>query len=449
LIGLCFAGAWISGQLVREQAGPWPSTTEAKSLFSQWCGGGAATPSGCDTVLASRWSAVDFSFPVFDRSLSIRPQRVVVPVAFVGLAYFVFLGTWFVLGAPPRAWGHGWYLIPLLTAGCGAVGSMVLLWFMIFTIETWCFWCAVTHAINGLIVIGAWWLRPRRDAVLRERGRVAAAAGAAAFARAMFRAPDALRTCVVAAVLVTGLWIYRDTKLETRAQVANLLPFKKFVDERMDDSQFLVREYLSQPRLWDPKETEDFHDPTLLVFSDFECPHCACFASKWRTEYRRRWSGPLRVEFRHLPLDKACNDSLAKGVHLGACEASYAAEAARLQGGNAAFQQMHDGLFQFSRELGVDTYRALAQRFGLDEERLVADMGRRAVREAVARDVALADELGVTGTPSLILNGRPVPDFCANNPVFWQAVSNEFARRAADANRTPVPSNVHADTGAS
>jgi predicted DsbA family dithiol-disulfide isomerase len=360
----------------------------------------------------------------------------------------VFLGAWYVLGAPPRPWGHYWYLVPLLTTGCGLMASVAMICVMVFLLKAWCFWCLIAHAVNGLLVIGTWWLRPRWDALSRERSRIAALHDARTFARATFPAAAAARTVALAGLLVAGLWVYRGVKLDTREQVARLLPYKKFVETRLREPAFLVREFLSQPQRALPEAGVD-GVPTLAIFSDFESPHCACFAGKWPTEYRPRWSGDIKVQFRHLPLDAACNPMAQSGEHPNSCEASYAAEAARLQGGESAFWRMHDELFRRRRRLGPDLYATLAADIGLDGERLIEDMDDAAVKEAVARDVALAEKLGVRSTPSLLLNGRAVPDFCTYNPIFWEAISGELQVGSATVKSSHLPDTAHDDGDAS
>ena len=87
MVVLCACGAWISGELLRERAGPWPSLEPVEgrqSLFTRFCGTGADGKSGCASVLQSDFSAIDFDVPVLTRELTIRRVRVVMPVAFIG-----------------------------------------------------------------------------------------------------------------------------------------------------------------------------------------------------------------------------------------------------------------------------------------------------------------------------------------------------------------------------
>jgi protein-disulfide isomerase-like protein with CxxC motif len=86
---------------------------------------------------------------------------------------------------------------------------------------------------------------------------------------------------------------------------------------------------------------------------------------------------------------------------------------------------MHDLLFAHSRRLDVGLYPELATAIGLNGKQLLEDMNSERVRQRVAGDVALAAELGVTGTPTVFLNGRRVPQLCATSPIFWEAVAKD------------------------
>jgi len=436
-VALCGAGTWISAELVKEQAGPWPSSKHSPRLVSGLCGSSGDGESGCAAVLQSDWSAVDFNVPTVTRALTVQWTRVVVPVAFIGLAYFVFLGVWHTFAGPPQAWGRRWYLIPLLSVLAGTAGSAFLLWVMVFKLQAPCKWCLVTHAINGLLLVSTlcMWPSARRRTIRMTFDR--SDPGYAPSVRARLTAAAALKVTGFAALVIAGLWVYRTAKLDIRREVGKLLPYKQFVRHLENDPDFLLREYYAEPRHFIPGGFADDEaqsklvDPTVVIFSDFLCPHCACFASRWEQEFRRNWEGPLQVSFRHFPRCHECNDTVTAKGHPEACRASYASEAARSQGGEAAFWQMHDLLFKYSRRLGDRSYSALATRIGLDADKLVADMDSVAVREAVAADVALAAELGVKSTPTAFLEGRRVPRLCLNNPVFWEAIAAELSPGAA------------------
>ena len=164
----------------------------------------------------------------------------------------------------------------------------------------------------------------------------------------------------------------------------------------------------------------------MMVFSDFQCPLCACSLGLWEDRRGTRWKGTFRVEFHHFPLSKECNDTVTRDVHPESCRAGYAAEAARLQGGEKAFWMMHDLLFKEARRLAEISNDQLARKIGLDGERLVRDMESQVIKQAVADDVALGKKLGVEATPTVVLNGRRVPAYCLHNPLFWEAIAKEL-----------------------
>ncbi len=140
---------------------------------------------------------------------------------------------------------------------------------------------------------------------------------------------------------------------------------------------------------------------TLEEFGDFQCPPCGRLhpeLKKLESEY-----GParLRVMFRQFPL----------AMHAHALEAARAAEAAGVQG---QFWEMHDLLYENqakwneardARQIFINFAIAL----GLDSERFARDMDSAQASERVERDQARGNSLGVTGTPTVFVNGREVP----------------------------------------
>ena len=464
MVALCGLGAWFSGELLREHAGPWPGTEGSSNYVGRLCGGVGGVQSGCAAVLESDWSAIDITVPSLTRGLSLTRTRVVIPVAFIGLAYFVLLGCWFLFAGPPRQWGR-WYVVPLMVVAAGACGSITLLWVLLFKIGASCVWCMITHGINGLLLLGVFRLRPKLRARSGdvERGATARAPLKGGFhsargwehkdvecsnpvsssPRVALAPAVAFRIVGFAMFVVASAWAYRGAKLETRAQVAKLIPYKEFVEQRQNDPAFVVREFYAEPqytRLMSGSEADgdgQNETPVLTIFTDFQCPHCAYLAGNWKATYARNWRGPIHVSLRHLPLNRACNDSVSEDIHPDACEAGYAVEAARLQGGEEAFWKMHDLLFASYRRLAQTSYAQLASSIGLDGARLEADMNRDAVKQVVARDITLAAEIGVSAAPSVFLNGRRVPRICLNNPVFWTAISADLLRKA----RTTVASD--------
>jgi protein-disulfide isomerase len=132
---------------------------------------------------------------------------------------------------------------------------------------------------------------------------------------------------------------------------------------------------------------------TIVEFTDFQCPFCAAATSELR-EARRRLGPEVRVIIHHYPLTT---------IHPFALDAAAASECAGRQG---RFEAYHDALFARQDSIGVKDWASFARTAG------VADLGAfsRCVatgetRNAVQRDVLEGERLGVSGTPTFVVNG--------------------------------------------
>jgi protein-disulfide isomerase len=121
--------------------------------------------------------------------------------------------------------------------------------------------------------------------------------------------------------------------------------------------------------------------PLLVLYADFECPHCAAL-------HVRLHDRGLRICFRHFPV---------RSSHPRAWPAAQAAEAAALQG---RFWEMHDALLADPARLEDPHLWERARRLGLDVERFDADRRSEAVRERVRRDFRSGVRAGVVSTPA-------------------------------------------------
>jgi protein-disulfide isomerase len=131
---------------------------------------------------------------------------------------------------------------------------------------------------------------------------------------------------------------------------------------------------------------------TLVEYGDFECPYCGR-AEPIVREFLAEW-GDVRFVWRHLPLSD---------VHPHAQLAAEAAEAAADQG---AFWEMHDLLLDHQGDLRLPDLVGYAEDLGLEVERFEDHLRRRAGAARIAEDVDSADLSGVSGTPTIFINGQ-------------------------------------------
>ena len=101
----------------------------------------------------------------------------------------------------------------------------------------------------------------------------------------------------------------------------------------------------------------------------------------------------VKVVFKNFPL----------GSHKQALPAALAALAAAEQG---RFWEYHDELFLNQNSLSNERYIEIARSMGLDLEKFSLDIMRPSLRQKIELDIEDAKKAGVTGTPTIFVNGR-------------------------------------------
>ncbi|MEK7131933.1 MAG: thioredoxin domain-containing protein, partial [Patescibacteria group bacterium] len=112
-------------------------------------------------------------------------------------------------------------------------------------------------------------------------------------------------------------------------------------------------------------------------------------------------------------------------IHANALMAAQASEAAALQG---KFAPMHQALFNSQKSWSnlsdpIDYFVILAGNIELDVERFKIDLVSNEVRQAVLDSEKIAKALQLSGTPTLFMNGRSIPN-PRNYEELLKAVNN-------------------------
>ena len=130
---------------------------------------------------------------------------------------------------------------------------------------------------------------------------------------------------------------------------------------------------------------------TIVEISDFQCPFCSRAAETVK-KVAETYPKDVRVVFVNLPLS----------FHKDARPAAIAGLAAGRQG---KFWEMHDKLFANAKELTKDNFAKWAAELGLDAAKFAADVVDPVLARQVDEDTAIANGLGVSGTPGFFING--------------------------------------------
>lgn len=136
---------------------------------------------------------------------------------------------------------------------------------------------------------------------------------------------------------------------------------------------------------------------TIVEFSDFQCPFCGR-AAETVDKVMANYAGKVRLHFRHFPLD----------FHKEAPKAGEASMCAEEQG---KFWEYHDALYRNQGSINGGTFSdekliELAGETGLDTESFESGLTSGRFESIVERDLREAQDAGIQGTPSFIVNGQ-------------------------------------------
>ncbi|MDW9627475.1 DsbA family protein (plasmid) [Sinorhizobium meliloti] len=128
-------------------------------------------------------------------------------------------------------------------------------------------------------------------------------------------------------------------------------------------------------------------DAVLVEFFDYNCPYCRQ-ATPMLDSLEQEDKG-LRLVFKEYPI-----------LGAGSVFAARAALASQKQGKYLAF---HKAMMAYQGRITEESSLEVAANVGLDVERLKQDMTDPAIEEIIKRNVALAQALRISGTPSFVV----------------------------------------------
>jgi protein-disulfide isomerase len=133
-------------------------------------------------------------------------------------------------------------------------------------------------------------------------------------------------------------------------------------------------------------------DVTVVEFFDYRCPHCRRMVPVIKTLLAE--DPGVRLVYKELPI-------------LGE-ESVLAARAALAARGQGKYVEAHDRLMAETGPLTRAAVLATLAAIGLDGERLRADMDAPELATLIGRELALAQALGIDGTPAFVIGSELV-----------------------------------------
>jgi protein-disulfide isomerase len=172
--------------------------------------------------------------------------------------------------------------------------------------------------------------------------------------------------------------------------------------------------------------------PVIIhVFSDFECPYCR-LAEQNLAQLSQEYPGKIVVVWHDFPLP----------FHERARPLAKAARAAYELGGDAAFWKVHDAIFALEEQeprLADESLRQTLSSGPLSWERLQTEAQKPEFDAAISADQELAKQLGIAGTPALIIG-----DYLVTG-----ARPTDYLKRIVELTLHPTPAATNSATPSS
>jgi protein-disulfide isomerase len=132
---------------------------------------------------------------------------------------------------------------------------------------------------------------------------------------------------------------------------------------------------------------------TVVEFYDTRCPYCRVMRPEFAELVER--DPNVRVIFKDIPILGQNSVTEARALL-----------AAQRQGG---YEKLQTALMTETAPPTESRLRSLASQLGLKPNQLIQDMNDPSVEQRLAANMALAQQLGITGTPAIIVGSHLIP----------------------------------------
>ncbi|OFZ78594.1 MAG: hypothetical protein A2583_04370 [Bdellovibrionales bacterium RIFOXYD1_FULL_53_11] len=316
----------------------------------------------------------------------------------------------FAFGLPLSAFGTGWFVCGLLfalmglglpwrrdavralflSAAGGLVFSIYYFSVMAFVLKTFCLFCLLVDVVNIALFACALMLRP--EWIKPHK-------------------PDAAKWKII---IAAGLAAMTGSISLTKA--AFDVPVKTSDAQEIADRVLATAPVQVGAGTGFPSVGPAGAPITIVEFSDFQCPYCRNGALVINS-ILNLYHGKVRMVFRNLPLDPACNRTMKYGGHMTACEAARVVTCAHRAG---SFEPVYEALFENQALLAGRKAVQIAVEAGMDEAALKSCMESKEAHDSVSRDIEESISLGFQSTPTFFVNGHKVEG--AYPVAVWKAI---------------------------
>jgi uncharacterized membrane protein/protein-disulfide isomerase len=345
-----------------------------------------------------------------------------VPVALVGVLFFALvLGLIAVCSrsesAAPNLSG---YVFALSTAGLAVVLYLAYASFII--LKAVCMLCVGTYvAIIGLFLLSGAATRYPMTSLPRRIAKDVTT---------LLRTPVALSAAVVYVAVATAAIALFPSESVTAATAPTEVAAEQgpvaIPAANAAQLQQLEQYLAAQPRV-PIIVPSDGAAVVIVKFNDYQCPPCRQTYMEYKPVFAK-WAkdapGKVKYMTRDYPLETQCNQFIQQDLHPSSCEAAVAVRLAKEKGKGEA---MEEWVFANQSSLTPDLVKNAVKTVAG-----VTDFDARfpTTLPLVKADIAMGNQLKVTGTPTFFMNGIRLPGLRAE--FLDAAIAWELKRVQAD-----------------
>jgi protein-disulfide isomerase len=244
-----------------------------------------------------------------------------------------------------------------------------------------------------------------------------------------------LPALIIAGVLlvaaVGGWWLYSSSKSNPNT-ANNKPPVNKTPPVNQPPATPMISNQLGAQ----PAHFKGAQNASVVIeeFFDFQCPTCAT-VHPLLYEMNATYGSRIKLVVRNFPLSQ---------IHPNAYDAAVASEAAGLQG---KFWEMQNIIFQNQQRWSTaqnarTLFESYAGTLGLDIEKFKEDLSGLAAKGRVEADMQRGRSLGVNSTPTILVNGKPVPPEMMTAVGFKQIIESELAKLSSGGQTQTAPAST-------
>lgn len=130
----------------------------------------------------------------------------------------------------------------------------------------------------------------------------------------------------------------------------------------------------------------------LVEFADYQCPHCRKTSFELK-KLMQQYGDKVKLVFRDFPINRS-------GISQRVAEGAVCADE------QGQFWDYHDMAYELQSGLGKESPMEFADVLGLDKTRFEQCLVSTETKLKVARSKAEAEELGISATPTIYINGQ-------------------------------------------